>query len=378
MTTEQILEVQQGLRHLMTALANVNLYSGEHQQVRNLCEDARQRLEDAMTGSPEFSVLLVDDKLIADGTPLGKSLYSERFVAALKARHVSHVKFCSGITVAELQGLAEGLSARGRGRELRSTPHIRLGKVAVGVASERECSVEQGGEDESPSSSSMSSLSGKETLFYREIIQQAQTREQLPMAGVTSLVSDLEDRLRMDPKVLLALAPLSSHEERTISHATSVSILNLAQAMALGIEGSLLQEIGIAGMLHDIGKLFIPEEILEKPELDDTEREVYQEHAQRGALYLLDSPWVPKLAVITAFDHHRRFDGAGYPRTGLPLRQNLCSMITAISDAYDALRSVAGTDFPRIGATMAAAAGTAFHPGLTRRFLELMTRRSAE
>jgi HD-GYP domain-containing protein (c-di-GMP phosphodiesterase class II) len=224
----------------------------------------------------------------------------------------------------------------------------------------------------------MSSLSGKETLFYREVIQQAQTREQLPMAGVTSLVSDLEDRLRMDPKVLLALAPLSSRVERTLSHATSVSILNLAQAMALGIEGSLLQEIGIAGMLHDIGKLFIPEEILEKPELDDTERGVYQEHAQRGALYLLDSPWVPKLAVITAFEHHRRFDGTGYPRTGLPLRQNLCSMITAISDAYDALRSVDGTDFPQIGATMAAAAGTAFHPGLTRRFLELMARRSAE
>ena len=375
MTTEQIQEVQQGLRHLMTALANVNLYYGVRQQGLNLCEEARQRLENALAGTPEFSILLVDDKLIADGTPLGKSHYSDRFVAALKARHVGHVKFCSGVTVAELQTLAEGLSARGRDQELRSTPHVRLGKVSVGVASERDSTTEPGGDDESLSTS-VSSLSDKETLVFREIIHSTHSSEELSASGVSELVSDLTDRLRIDPKVLRALVPLSSREERTITHATTVAALNLFQAMNLGFEGRLLQEIGVAGMLHDIGKLFIPGEILVKRELDDTEQGVYEQHALRGALFLLDSPWVPKLAVITAFEHHRRYDGTGYPRTGLPLQQNICSMITAISDAFDTLSTVAGTDFPRIEATLAAAAGTALHPGLTRRFLELMVRHS--
>ena len=143
---------------------------------------------------------------------------------------------------------------------------------------------------------------------------------------------------RADP--FLALAPLRAMDEYTFTHSTNVCILNLAQATALGIEGQLLNDIGVSAMLHDIGKLFVPEEVINKKgQLDDREWELMRQHPMRGAQYLLDTPGVPRLSVVTAFEHHMKYDGSGYPAVAKDWQQNLCSQMTAISDVFDAMRT---------------------------------------
>ena len=109
--------------------------------------------------------------------------------------------------------------------------------------------------------------------------------------------------------------------------------------MALGIDGQLLHDIGLAAMLHDMGKLFLPEEVLTKPgKLDEKEWELMKLHPVRGAQYLLSTPGVPQLAVITAYEHHMNYDLSGYPQVPQGWRQHLCSQMTTISDFFDALR----------------------------------------
>jgi HD-GYP domain-containing protein (c-di-GMP phosphodiesterase class II) len=147
--------------------------------------------------------------------------------------------------------------------------------------------------------------------------------------------------------------------------------------MALGIEGQLLNDIGVAAMLHDIGKLFIPEEILtKKDKLTNAEFDAMKEHPVKGARYLLETSGVPRLAVIAAYEHHMKFNLAGYPTVSPSWQQNLCSHMTMISDFFDALRTRRSYREPMplavISSMMHDMTGTDLHPALTRNFLRII------
>jgi HD-GYP domain-containing protein (c-di-GMP phosphodiesterase class II) len=118
-------------------------------------------------------------------------------------------------------------------------------------------------------------------------------------------------------------------------------VLSMFQAQSLNIRDDLLRDIGIAGLLHDVGKLFIAKEILEKKAaLTSEEWEEIQLHPLYGARYLGKMEELPRLAPIVAFEHHMKYDGKGYPRMNSNAKkQHLCSQIVAISDFFDALRS---------------------------------------
>jgi HD-GYP domain-containing protein (c-di-GMP phosphodiesterase class II) len=177
----------------------------------------------------------------------------------------------------------------------------------------------------------------------------------------------------------LTLVPLRNMDEYTFTHSLNVCLLNLAQATALGIEGQLLHDIGLSAMLHDVGKLFIPEEILNKPgKLDEKEWLLIQEHPVRGAEYLLDTPGVPRMAVINAYEHHLRYDKRGYPGVKVEWQQSICSQLTSISDIYDSLRTRRPYREPtprrEVMDSIEALCGTQLHPLLAKNFLQLISR----
>jgi HD-GYP domain-containing protein (c-di-GMP phosphodiesterase class II) len=154
--------------------------------------------------------------------------------------------------------------------------------------------------------------------------------------------------------------------------------LNLAQARLLGIEGPALHEIGVAAMLHDIGKLFVPAEILQKPgQLDDREWAIIQDHPRKGAEYLFGTPGVPRLAVVSAYEHHMRYDGSGYPKVSRPWQQHLVSQMTTISDFFDALRThrtyCASITLENVSGIMLEQVGTTLNPVLTRNFIRAIS-----
>jgi HD-GYP domain-containing protein (c-di-GMP phosphodiesterase class II) len=157
----------------------------------------------------------------------------------------------------------------------------------------------------------------------------------------------------------------------------NVSVLTMGQAKALGIEGRLLREFGLAGLMHDIGKVKTPLEILNKPDkLTTAEFKVMMRHTVDGAEILRGTPDVPPLAPIVAFEHHLRLDGSGYPAGAKRSTLNLGTMLCSISDVYDAMRSQRtyqqslATD--RILAVLKQADGQQFDQHLIRRFSQLI------
>jgi putative nucleotidyltransferase with HDIG domain len=157
----------------------------------------------------------------------------------------------------------------------------------------------------------------------------------------------------------------------------NVSILAMAQARAIGIDGKLLREFGMSALMHDIGKVRTPKEILNKPgKLTDQEFVIMRRHVVDGAEILRRTPEMPILAPVVAFEHHLRLDGSGYPFTVKRGSLNLGSMLCAIADVYDAMRSQRTYQqaYPteRILAVLKTNEGAQMDQNLVRRFVQLL------
>jgi putative nucleotidyltransferase with HDIG domain len=151
----------------------------------------------------------------------------------------------------------------------------------------------------------------------------------------------------------------------------------MAQARALGVEGALLREFGLAGLMHDIGKVRTPTEILRKPDrLTEDEMVIMRRHVVDGAEILRRTPEIPSIAPVVAFEHHLRSDGTGYPLGVSRPRLNVATMLCSIADVYDAMRSQrayqGSLPTERILEVMKRADGHQFDQHLVRRFTQLL------
>lgn len=401
----------QFLRHLATAVSTARLYSPEHGQVRKLCHLARSGLLEAMGDKSAMSLLRIDEQLAIDEQPLDRSLYNERFARLLKMGGIGHVKFLPKISTEELQALVASLA--GREKVAHSSDNLRLGQVevrhragsgrapsppAAAAGADRgllnTAARSPGSEDEPDaglreqavdskllieSAQILEDISSEELARVMEVYEAVKQNRRLKVVGLSEIITGFINIFASYADPLLTLVPLRNMDEYTFTHSLNVCLLNLAQATALGIEGQLLHDIGLSAMLHDVGKLFIPEEILNKPgKLDQKEWLLIQEHPVRGAEYLLDTPGVPRMAVINAYEHHLRYDKRGYPGVKVEWQQSICSQLTCISDIYDSLRTRRPYREPiprqEVMAIIEAQSGTQLHPLLARNFLQLISR----
>jgi putative nucleotidyltransferase with HDIG domain len=207
--------------------------------------------------------------------------------------------------------------------------------------------------------------------------QAAKAGEQPDPGAARKIIDGLARLVTQDRTSLMALTALKKYDNYTFTHMVNVSILAMAQARALGIDGKLLREFGMSALMHDIGKVRTPKEILNKPgKLTDDEFVIMRRHVVDGAEILRRTPEMPILAPVVAFEHHLRLDGSGYPFTVKRGSLNLGSMLCAIADVYDAMRSQRTYQqaYPteRILAVLKTNEGAQMDQNLVRRFVQLL------
>lgn len=372
MNSDQLLAINQCLRHLTTATSTAGLYAPDHPQVARLCQQAHAELARGMAGRVEVSLLRVDDQLAVEGQPLDRTLYTERFARLLKRRGIGHLKFTSGIAVEELTSLSASLI--GTQTAMLSSPNLRLGQVEV---RHRQDDTTDHSQLEVDVSGIFSVVGQEELARVMEVYEAVRRGRKLQVVGLSEIIAKFIDVFDQYADPLLVLIPLRDMDEYTFTHSLNVCLLNLAQASSLGIKGEFLNDIGLAAMLHDIGKLFVPVEILTKPGvLTEDEWTMMRAHPIKGAEYLLSHAGVPRLAVINAYEHHMRFDLGGYPRRKEGWQQNLVSQMTTISDIYDALRTRRpyrdSLSIEAVLEQIVKLKGTQLHPLLAENFTRLM------
>jgi putative nucleotidyltransferase with HDIG domain len=168
---------------------------------------------------------------------------------------------------------------------------------------------------------------------------------------------------------------MKDFHEYTFYHSVNVAILSMLMGSKLRFKESLLHKVGVAALLHDVGKVQMPLEILDKPgKLTKEEFEYMKGHAAEGARILAEHGADP-LAVVTAAQHHVHYDRQGYPEYEVPGDLHFVSHLVTVVDVYDALtsdRSYRTSMLPdRAMQIVIEGRGTTFHPQLTKVFANL-------
>ena len=202
-------------------------------------------------------------------------------------------------------------------------------------------------------------------------------RAQIPLLEAESIVRSLSVAMHGDSQMLLPLLTLKEFDQYTTTHALNVSVLSMGLAEFMGLSPKEVRSYGVAGMLHDLGKVRVPKDVLTKPgKLTPEEWALMRSHTVEGARLILRSDQNLDLAALVAFEHHIMINGGGYPDRHYRCDCHKASTLVHVCDVYDALRTKRPyRDAWQPAETLAyieKGIGTEFDPDVARAFIAMM------
>lgn len=361
------------VRRLAATVRAAELYAPTHPLVARTAAGLHAALGPGLTDAQAVIIGFLEDDVVVNDFRLPRgSANMAGLLRDMRDRKVEKITFARGVEVADLRALMDELADRtsrtavGDRLTARGIRRILVSKVAA--------------EDEADEPVGL----GAAKQMYSRAVASAETiwaatkaGEQPDPADARGIIDSLSRLVYQDRTSLLALTALKRHDNYTFTHMVNVAALSMAMARSLDLEGPMLREFGFAALMHDIGKVHTPLEILNKPDkLTEEEFRIMKQHVVDGAHVLRRTPETPALAPVVAFEHHLKQDLSGYPENIGSRTLNLCTMVVSVVDVFDALRSNrayrAGLATDRIKHIMAQQDGTAFNRALLRRFVNLM------
>jgi putative nucleotidyltransferase with HDIG domain len=370
------------MRRLAAALRGAQLYAPSHPLVQRAFESLNESMTQLLSEQPSIAIGIIGNEIIVGDIPLPRAAESMgEMIRRFKSLGIERIAFERGVTPEELQTLALTIAhperrpgQAGPGVEpaeplaaFSALPHIRVGRIQT----------EEKKEESAADVATIRRLYGEATNIAGSVWEMAKSEGTPDPKAARALVDSLAQAVSANRTALIALTALKNYDNYTFTHMVNVSVLTMSQARALGIDGTPLRELGLAALMHDIGKVRTPTEILNKPEkLTDSEFEIMRMHVVDGAEILRRTPEMPAVAPVIAFEHHLRIDGTGYPFGVKRGTLNVGTQLCGIADVYDAMRSQRAYQqaFPsdRILEVLRRNDGHQFDQNLVRRFTQLL------
>lgn len=171
------------------------------------------------------------------------------------------------------------------------------------------------------------------------MFQEARMGRAVNSEAAQTLVAEISDSVTRSPGTLISLARLKTADDYTYMHSVAVCALMVALARQLQLPAEQVQQAGLAGLLHDIGKMAVPSQVLNKPgRLTPAELALVQRHPQQGIVLLRNSQ-VGEVALDVCLHHHEKVDGSGYPQGLMSGQLSVFAKMGAVCDVYDAITS---------------------------------------
>lgn len=183
-------------------------------------------------------------------------------------------------------------------------------------------------------------LRDRARIAARALFEDARMGRALPIENLTGVIDEMDRAIAHNPAALLSVLRLKNKDDYTYLHSVAVAALMMALGRRLGFEGAALTELGLAGLLHDIGKVGVPDAMLNKPgRLEPLEWASVRQHPQIGWDILRRESAAGAVALDVCLHHHEKTDGSGYPHKlgGDAISQ--VARMGAICDVYDAITS---------------------------------------
>jgi HD-GYP domain-containing protein (c-di-GMP phosphodiesterase class II) len=314
-------KLEQAFTELAAAVRNATFYGLRHSVTKQRLGQATSIFASAL-GAERCVIHVSPDHLVFDRFPLCPGSASCAVLAEeLRSREIGVINLLPDPQALELWGGAQGALSRqkveriileGPQPEDRPEHHreaLAIYQDAIDTVKRAMSTVEKGGE-----------IDG---MAVRTVVEEM-------------LASVLYDR-----SALLSLAAIKSWDEYLYEHCVNVCIVGLVFGCTLGLSEAQMVDLGMSAILHDIGKVFVPLEIVRKPgPLTEDEWAIMQTHPIVGARILGTTRGMPEVAALVAFEHHLKYDHSGYPRLQTRESQHLYSHLLTIVDCYDSLTTV--------------------------------------
>jgi putative nucleotidyltransferase with HDIG domain len=314
----------------------MTLYTEGHPARERAIEDAHDKLCDLQASEPEALFTFLGDEVVFGRLPL-RELKAWDWGRRLAQAGVQRLEFATQVTRADFEEFLDEVLARltlsaidtAEARQLRPSS-IRFG--VVGVRGETDHAA-------TPLATISYSLN-EEADTVRWCQDEVQRRGVVPLGEAEAVVRSLAIAMHAGRQIVLPLLRLKEFDQYTTMHSMNVAVLSMALAEFLELEAADVRAFGIAGLLHDIGKVRIPLDVLTKPgRFTDAERDLMRQHPAEGARIILATEQSLDLAAVVAYEHHILLNGGGYPLLALPRDCHRASKLVHVCDVYDALRT---------------------------------------
>jgi putative nucleotidyltransferase with HDIG domain len=359
------------------ALSTMSLYGDGHPAREKAIDNAFEHLIALQQKDPFARFSFLGAEVIYGELAL-REMREWEWGARLTAAGIQRIELEPGVTREEYETFLGDVMARltlstvdtSEQRQTRAS-HIRFGAVGVRGTHDTQATVEA-----LPTATITYTL-GEEAEAIRWLHDEVEHRGELPLVEAEAVVRSLSVAMHGESQVVIPLLELKEFDQYTTTHSMNVSVLAMALAEFMELGKRDVRAYGVAGLLHDLGKVRIPREILVKPgRLTPDERTIMNRHPADGARIIFGSDKQLDLAAVVAYEHHIMLNGGGYPSLHYGRDCHRASRLVHVCDVYDALRTRRpyreAWESERALEYIESRAGTEFDPEVARTFCSMM------
>ena len=301
------------------------------------------RVEGRVTIAVVTDLLVVNDvRLAVDSQNMGPVLF---ITEEMKKRHVEEIDFAPTVSTDELGRFLQiffGDPATDDIFGVLSHQLADAGVTAIRVTEwiERVKTLRDTRIDKKSIQEESNKVMSRAVLFMGEVMRAIEQKHPIQVNKALRLTQKMADIIQVDESVLIGLTSIKDYDEYTFAHSVNVCVLSMAIADRMGLPKSEIAEIGVAGLLHDIGKMHVPLSILNKPEqLTTDEWDAMKRHPMLGVIELTRVRSLRMIAspLFVTLQHHIQFAGGGYPDKAGAWQLHRHSRIVTVADVFDAM-----------------------------------------
>jgi putative nucleotidyltransferase with HDIG domain len=375
------MEVPKFLHSLAQALSTMNLYKQGHPARERVIDRSFALIQEMIAENPHPEFSFLGDEVVYGKTSM-REMRDWDWSRRLNAMGIQRLEFEPDVTRDEYVEFLEEVyrrvanpTATVDSAESRQTRRLTIRYGAIGIRTENEEARKVLEKDVQTATITyqMSEEIDAVKFMHEEILRSGG----LPLLEAEAVVRSLSVAMHGESEMMLPLLMLKEFDQYTTTHCLNVSVLTMALAEHLGLNARDVRTFGVAGLLHDLGKVKIPMEILNKPgKLTDEERSVMQQHTVEGARLIITSDRELDMAAAVAYEHHIMINGGGYPKRHYTREVHKASNLVHVCDVYDALRTNrpyrAAWEAEKVLAYIEEKSGSEFEPGIANAFVTMM------